>query len=265
MIENVRLEGDPRLSHDLLRRRIRALPPGLRLLDLGAAGGHLGRAVRDRCAFLAGVELDAARAGVGARRATMTGARPTRWLRRLEGALRRRRLRRRPRASARPRGSSDAGSGAGCATAGRCSFRFPTSPTSRSGWRCCSDASRTPSAASSTGRICVSTRPHGLGGCRGCRVRRSRTVEATAMPYELALPGLGARPAGAPDPRPGPRLRAPLADAVRLPVRVRGGDAVTRDRVARSCPLTTRRAGSRAASAGSARWVPRGRAAGSGR
>ncbi len=50
----------PGSSHDLLRRRIRALPAGLRLLDLGAAGGHLGRAVRDRCAFLAGVEPDAA-------------------------------------------------------------------------------------------------------------------------------------------------------------------------------------------------------------
>ena len=50
----------PGSSHDLLRRRIRALPPGLRLLDLGAAGGHLGRAVRDRCEFLAGVEPDAA-------------------------------------------------------------------------------------------------------------------------------------------------------------------------------------------------------------
>jgi 2-polyprenyl-3-methyl-5-hydroxy-6-metoxy-1,4-benzoquinol methylase len=48
----------PGSSHDLLRRRIRALPAGLRLLDLGAAGGHLGRAVRDRCAFLAGVEAD---------------------------------------------------------------------------------------------------------------------------------------------------------------------------------------------------------------
>ena len=50
----------PGSSHDLLRRHIRALPPGLRLLDLGAAGGHLGRAVRDRCEFLAGVEPDAA-------------------------------------------------------------------------------------------------------------------------------------------------------------------------------------------------------------
>jgi predicted TPR repeat methyltransferase len=49
----------PGSSHDVLRRRIRALPPGRRLLDLGAAGGHLGRAVRDRCAFLAGVEPDA--------------------------------------------------------------------------------------------------------------------------------------------------------------------------------------------------------------
>lgn len=48
----------PGSSHDVLRRRIRGLPPGRRLLDLGAAGGHLGRAVRDRCAFLAGVEPD---------------------------------------------------------------------------------------------------------------------------------------------------------------------------------------------------------------
>jgi len=50
----------PGSSHDLLRRRIRALPAGLRLLDLGAAGGHLGRAVRDRCGYLAGVEPDPA-------------------------------------------------------------------------------------------------------------------------------------------------------------------------------------------------------------
>lgn len=48
----------PGSSHDRLRRRIRALSGDLRLLDLGAAGGHLGRAVRDRCAFLAGVEPD---------------------------------------------------------------------------------------------------------------------------------------------------------------------------------------------------------------
>jgi predicted TPR repeat methyltransferase len=48
----------PGSSHDLLRRRILALPPGLRLLDLGAAGGHLGRAVRTRCSYLAGVEPD---------------------------------------------------------------------------------------------------------------------------------------------------------------------------------------------------------------
>jgi len=48
----------PGSSHDLLRRRIREMPAGLRLLDLGAAGGHLGRAVRDRCAYLAGVEPD---------------------------------------------------------------------------------------------------------------------------------------------------------------------------------------------------------------
>ena len=48
----------PGSSHDLLRRRIRALRSGLRLLDLGAAGGHLGLAVRDRCAYIAGVEAD---------------------------------------------------------------------------------------------------------------------------------------------------------------------------------------------------------------
>lgn len=48
----------PGSSHDLLRRRILALPPGMRLLDLGSAGGHLGRAVRSRCSYLAGVEPD---------------------------------------------------------------------------------------------------------------------------------------------------------------------------------------------------------------
>ncbi len=48
----------PGSSHALLRERILALPPGRRLLDLGAAGGHLGRAVRGRCAYLAGVEPD---------------------------------------------------------------------------------------------------------------------------------------------------------------------------------------------------------------
>ena len=50
----------PGSSHALLRERILALPPGRRLLDLGAAGGHLGRAVRGRCAYLAGVEPAAA-------------------------------------------------------------------------------------------------------------------------------------------------------------------------------------------------------------
>ena len=48
----------PGSSHALLRERLRAMPAGMRLLDLGAAGGHLGRAVRDRCAYLAGVEPD---------------------------------------------------------------------------------------------------------------------------------------------------------------------------------------------------------------
>ncbi len=49
----------PGSSHALLRERVLAMPSGLRLLDLGAAGGHLGRAVRARCAYLAGVEADA--------------------------------------------------------------------------------------------------------------------------------------------------------------------------------------------------------------
>lgn len=48
----------PGSSHDVLTRRILALPENLRLLDLGAAGGHLGRAVRSRCSYLAGVEPD---------------------------------------------------------------------------------------------------------------------------------------------------------------------------------------------------------------
>ena len=48
----------PGSSHEWLHRRILALPAGLRLLDVGAAGGHLGRAVRSRCAYLAGVEPD---------------------------------------------------------------------------------------------------------------------------------------------------------------------------------------------------------------
>jgi 2-polyprenyl-3-methyl-5-hydroxy-6-metoxy-1,4-benzoquinol methylase len=48
----------PGSSHDVLRTWIREGGAGLRLLDLGAAGGHLGRALRDRCAFLAGVEPD---------------------------------------------------------------------------------------------------------------------------------------------------------------------------------------------------------------
>src|SRR4051812_44259785 len=50
----------PRSSHDLLRKWIREGATGLRLLDLGAAGGPLGRALRDRCAFLAGVEPEPA-------------------------------------------------------------------------------------------------------------------------------------------------------------------------------------------------------------
>ncbi len=59
MSEKYQWKEIPGSSHDLLREKIHELPSGLRLLDLGAAGGHLGRALRDRCAFLAGVEPDA--------------------------------------------------------------------------------------------------------------------------------------------------------------------------------------------------------------
>lgn len=48
----------PGSSHDLLTRRILEMPGQSRLLDLGAAGGHLGRAVRGRCSYIAGVEPD---------------------------------------------------------------------------------------------------------------------------------------------------------------------------------------------------------------
>lgn len=48
----------PGSSHERLRRRILAMPESLRLLDLGAAGGHLGRAVKSRCSYLVGVEPD---------------------------------------------------------------------------------------------------------------------------------------------------------------------------------------------------------------
>jgi 2-polyprenyl-3-methyl-5-hydroxy-6-metoxy-1,4-benzoquinol methylase len=48
----------PASSHDLLRRRLLALPPGGSLLDLGAGPGHLGRAVRERYAYMAAVEAD---------------------------------------------------------------------------------------------------------------------------------------------------------------------------------------------------------------
>lgn len=58
MSEKYQWKEIPGSSHDLLREKINTLPSGLRLLDLGAAGGHLGRALRDRCAFLAGVEPD---------------------------------------------------------------------------------------------------------------------------------------------------------------------------------------------------------------
>lgn len=46
----------PGSSHDLIERNLRALPPGLSLLDLGAASGELGSTVRDHFARIIGVE-----------------------------------------------------------------------------------------------------------------------------------------------------------------------------------------------------------------
>lgn len=56
----------PGSSHQILVERIHALPPGLRVLDLGFGAGLLARRIRARCSYLAGIELDpeAAREGI---------------------------------------------------------------------------------------------------------------------------------------------------------------------------------------------------------
>lgn len=56
----------PGSSHDVLEKRIRTLPPGLRVLDVGFGAGFLARRIRDRCTFLAGIELDPEAAREGA-------------------------------------------------------------------------------------------------------------------------------------------------------------------------------------------------------
>ena len=48
----------PGSSHDILRRWILSLPPGLSLLDLGAGEGHLGKRLRPHLARLTGLEVD---------------------------------------------------------------------------------------------------------------------------------------------------------------------------------------------------------------
>lgn len=187
----------PGSSHDLLRRRVRELPPGLRLLDLGAAGGHLGRAVRDRCAYLAGVEPDAelpetARAGYDdwrARGALEAGewerpfdlvvcgdvlehlARPEELLERIRGWL-------------RPGGlllASVPNVANISVRAALLAGRFPYSD------RGILDRTHLRFYTRATARRLI--RDSGFG------VRR---VTATAIPYELALPGLGRAPWRAP-------------------------------------------------------------------
>lgn len=56
----------PGSSHQILLERVRALPPGLAVLDLGFGAGLLARRIRDRCRYLAGIELDAESAREGA-------------------------------------------------------------------------------------------------------------------------------------------------------------------------------------------------------
>jgi predicted TPR repeat methyltransferase len=56
----------PNSSHQVLMRKILALPDGLRVLDLGFGAGLLARRIRHRCRFLAGIELDPEAAREGA-------------------------------------------------------------------------------------------------------------------------------------------------------------------------------------------------------
>ena len=203
--------------------RIRALPAGLRLLDLGAAGGHLGRAVRDRCAYLAGVEPDpalpaSAREGYDDWRATDALA---------AGHVE-------PSPSTR---SSAPTSSSTCRGPRRCSRRIrgwlragrhaPRLAAERRERHRARGArgrplSRTPTAGSSTARTCASTpagRPRTLLAAARFRVRAPWPPRR--CPTSSACP----RPRPGSLARPGPRLRqrlgARLADALRLPVRDR--------------------------------------------
>lgn len=57
----------PGSSHQVLLRLLEARGTGLRVLDLGFGAGLLARRIRPRCAYLAGIELDAEAAREGAR------------------------------------------------------------------------------------------------------------------------------------------------------------------------------------------------------
>lgn len=56
----------PGSSHQVLLKTILALPPDLTVLDLGFGAGLLARRIRHRCRFLAGIELDPEAAKEGA-------------------------------------------------------------------------------------------------------------------------------------------------------------------------------------------------------
>ena len=217
----------PGSSHDLLRRRIRALPPGLRLLDLGAAGGHLGRAVRDRCAFLAGVEPDAGAAAVLPRRLRRLarGRRAVR--RRLGRALRRRGLRRRARAPRAARGAPRAHPG--LAAPGRHPARLAPERGQRHRPRRARRraAFPTPSAGSSTARTCASTRAARAvdllagAGLPCAPSRRPRCPTSSRCPRSAGPPGAG-RCGRSPAPRLGSGRRS---SATSSSSRRRSGDA----------------------------------------
>lgn len=56
----------PGSSHQLLLARILSMPEGIAVLDLGFGAGLLARRIRERCRYLAGIELDPEAAREGA-------------------------------------------------------------------------------------------------------------------------------------------------------------------------------------------------------
>ena len=248
----------PGSSHDVLRRTIGRMPPARRLLDLGAAGGHLGRAVRAqlRVSWRASSPTrrlpTSARDGYDEWRATdALSAGP------VERPVRRRRVRRRARASAGARAparvdravaragrdaarlASERGQcdGARRARGGEIPLRGPRDPGSH------------PPAVLHPGdrpSSCSRTRASGPAD-------RADVDAATSSPSRRSA----ARP-GAGRARARVRERPASADPLRLPVRLRGDPVrrpMTGDRAALLvCPPTTSAAASSPALRTIAEW-----------